>query len=122
MGCAAALATIDVIDAPGFLDDVRAKGARLTAALRGVADEHPSLGEVRGPGLMVGCEIVDGAGRPDAGRAGAITRHCVDPGRVLFMTAGSFGNVVRWIPPLIATDDELDRGVAAFAAALANTG
>ena len=121
MGCAAALATIDVIDAPAFLDGVRAKGARLTSALRALADEQPALGDVRGPGLMVGCEIVDGAGEPDAARAGAITRHCVDHGRVLFMTAGSFGNVVRWIPPLIATDEQLDRGVQAFAAALGAT-
>ncbi len=121
IGCAAALSTIDVIDAPGFLDTVRAKGARLTAALRAVAADHPALGDVRGPGLMVGCEIVDAAGRPDAARAGAITHHCVDHGRVLFMTAGSFGNVVRWIPPLIATDDQLDAGVTAFAAALAAT-
>ena len=121
MGCAAALATIDVIDAPAFLDGVRAKGARLTSALRALADEQPALGDVRGPGLMVGCEIVDGAGEPDAARAGAITRHCVDHGRVLFMTAGSFGNVVRWIPPLIATDEQLDRGVRAFAAALGAT-
>ena len=37
------------------------------------------------------------------------------------MTAGSFGNVVRWIPPLVATDDQLDDGVAAFGAALAGT-
>ena len=71
MGCAAALATIDVIDAPGFLDDVRAKGARLTSALRAVAAEQPALGDVRGPGLMVGCEIVDAAApaRRGAGRS-----------------------------------------------------
>lgn len=66
--------------------------------------------------------IVDGAGRPDTARAGAITRHCVEHGRVLFMTAGSFGNVVRWIPPLIATDEQLAVGVEAFAAALSATG
>jgi 4-aminobutyrate aminotransferase-like enzyme len=121
IGCAAALATIDVLDAPGFLESVRAKGARLTAALNAVAAAEPALGDVRGPGLMIGCEIVDADGRPDAARAGAITRHCVEHGRVLFMTAGSFGNVVRWIPPLVATEVQLDEGVAAFGAALEAT-
>jgi len=121
IGCAAALATIDVLDAPGFLESVRAKGTRLTAALQDLAVDGSGLGDVRGPGLMVGCEIVDDTGRPDAARAAAITHHCVDHGRVLFMTAGSFGNVVRWIPPLVATDDQLDAGVTAFAAALAAT-
>jgi 4-aminobutyrate aminotransferase-like enzyme len=70
---------------------------------------------------MIGCEIIDADGRPDAARAAAVTRRCLEAGRVLFMTAGSFGNVVRWIPPLIATDEQLDEGVAAFAAALAAT-
>jgi len=121
IGCAAALATIDVLDAPGFLESVRAKGTRLTAALQDLAVDGSGLGDVRGPGLMVGCEIVDDTGRPDAARAAAITHHCVDHGRVLFMTAGSFGNVVRWIPPLVATDDQLDAGITAFAAALTAT-
>ena len=76
---------------------------------------------MRGPGLMVGCELVDDRSGPDAGRVAAVVAHCRDEGRLLLMNAGTAGNVVRWMPPLVVTEPEIDRALAAFAAALAAT-
>jgi 4-aminobutyrate aminotransferase len=119
MGCAAALATIDVLTAPGFLDAARARGEQLRARLGALAQHHDAIAEVRGPGLMVGVELLTD-GRPDAALAGALVTHCREVGKVLLMTAGSNANVVRWMPPLVVTEPEIETGVEAFAAALAN--
>jgi 4-aminobutyrate aminotransferase len=121
IGCAAALATIDVLTAPGFMDAVRARGDQLRAGLHGLAADHPGLADVRGPGLMVGCELMTAAGTPDATRTAAVIAHCRDEGSVLLMNAGTDGNVVRWMPPLVVDAAEIDRGLAAFGAALAAT-
>jgi 4-aminobutyrate aminotransferase len=121
IGCAAALATIDVLTGPGFLDHVIARGEQLRSGLARLAVEHPAIGEVRGPGLMVGCELVDATGAPDAARVAAVTAHCRDHGHLLLMNAGTAGNVARWMPPLVVGEAEIDQALAAFAAALAAT-
>jgi 4-aminobutyrate aminotransferase len=121
IGCAAALATIDVLTAPGFMEDVRARGEQLRAGLRAHLDAHAVVADVRGPGLMVGCELMTADGAPDAARVAAVAAHCRDEGRVLLMNAGTAGNVLRWMPPLVVTEAEIDRGLDAFGAALAAT-
>ncbi len=118
IGCAAALATIDVLTAPGFLDDVVARGEQLRAGLSEIARRHPGVGEIRGPGLMVGVEIVGTDGAPDPLRVTEVATHCRDRGRLLLMNAGTAGNVLRWMPPLVVTEAEIDRALAAFGAAL----
>jgi 4-aminobutyrate aminotransferase-like enzyme len=115
IGCAAAVATIDVLTEPGFLDGVRARGEQLRAGLRALADEDPGVVDVRGPGLMVACEL------SDAGRVAAVLRHCLDDGHLILMNAGTFGTVIRWMPPLVVTAAEIDTAVAAFGKALAAT-
>jgi 4-aminobutyrate aminotransferase len=121
LGCAAALATIEVLTGPGFLDAVRARGEQLRAGLRALAEKHPALAEVRGPGLMVGCELLDADRQPLGARAAAVIAHCRTEGRVLLMSAGTDGNVVRWMPPLVVSEAEIDRALGAFAGALAAT-
>ncbi len=121
IGCAAALATIDVLTAPGFLDNVNARGEQLRAGLRALAADHPAIIDVRGPGLMVGCELVDASGAPDAARVAAIAAHCRDDGRLLLMNAGTAGNVLRWMPPLVVTEAEIERALTVFGAALVAT-
>lgn len=115
MGCAAAIATIDVLTETGFLDGVRARGEQLRAGLRALADEDPGIVDVRGPGLMVACEL------SDAGRVAAVLRHCLDDGHLILMNAGTFGTVIRWMPPLVVSAAEIDTGLAAFGKALAAT-
>jgi 4-aminobutyrate aminotransferase-like enzyme len=112
MGCAAALATLEVLTADGFLDAVRERGVQLTAGLGRLAAHHDEIRDVRGPGLMVGVEV------KDAATATALTDACREDGRLLLMTAGADGNVVRWMPPLVVTSAEIDRALDVFGAAL----
>lgn len=111
VGQAAAVATIGVIEREGLAENARRLGERLTARLDEIAERHTDFRQVRGPGLMVGCEFAAGA----AGKtqATAIAKRCVDAG-LLLLTCGTHGNVVRWIPPLVVTEAELDEGLAIF--------
>ena len=115
IGCAAAIATIDVLTEPGFLDAVNARGDQLRAGLRELAKDDGDIAEVRGPGLMVACELADPA------RVPRLTQHCLDEGRLILMNAGTFGDAIRWMPPLVVTESEIDQGLAVFAKALAAT-
>ncbi|MDQ1532668.1 MAG: 4-aminobutyrate aminotransferase [Actinomycetota bacterium] len=121
IGCAAALATIDVIESEHLADNARDQGRRLVDALAKLQADDPGIGDVRGLGLMIGTEMVDADGAPAAARTAAILRHCLDESNVIFMNCGTGGNVLRWMPPLIVSAGEIDRGVAAFAAALKAT-
>lgn len=119
IGCAAALATIDVLTAPGFLDTVQARGEQLMAGLREIAaaDPSPATGvvQVRGLGLMVGTEFADAA------RVAAIQQHCLRQGHLILMNAGTYGRCLRWMPPLVVTEQEVEQALAAFAAAVKAT-
>ena len=119
MGCAAALATIDVLSEPGFMDHVNARGDQLRAGLRELAVTHPSIVDVRGPGLMVAAEFRDpGTLAPDAARTAAVIAHCREHGKLLLMNAGTWGNVIRFMPPLVVTETEMDEALDALRAAL----
>jgi 4-aminobutyrate aminotransferase-like enzyme len=122
IGCAAALATIDVLTEPGFVDAVNARGEQLRAGLRTIVADHGLTAEVRGPGLMVGLELGDAAhGEHDSARIGQVIAHCRDEGHVLLMNAGTYGNVVRFMPPLVVTGAEVQTALDAVAAAVAAT-
>ncbi|MFU8888567.1 MAG: aspartate aminotransferase family protein [Trueperaceae bacterium] len=118
---AAALATIEVMLEERLPENAAARGARLIAGLRDLQAREPGIGDVRGLGLMVGVEFVDAHGRPDAARAKAVQRACLDE-RLLLLTCGTFENVIRWIPPLVVSDAQIDDALALFARALAATG
>jgi len=115
IGCAAALATIEVMSEPGFMDNVRARGNQLRDGLSELKERYPVLRQVRGPGLMVGASFEDPARVPE------VIRHCLREGRLILMNAGTYGNIVRWMPPLIVTSSEIDEAVSAFANALKAT-
>lgn len=119
IGCAAALATLEIITAPGFLAEVQLRGDQLRLGLQALADQYPSIGDVRGLGLMIGTQIVDPAsGQPDPAGAADLQRHCREVGRLLLAGAGTDGSVVRWMPPLVVTASEVEQALAAFADAL----
>jgi 4-aminobutyrate aminotransferase len=115
IGCAAALATIEIMSEPGFFENVRARGEQLSGSLTALMADDPGLVQVRGPGLMVGT-VFD-----DAARVLRVIQHCLVEGRLILMNAGTYGNVVRWMPPLVVTADDIDEGVQAFANALKAT-
>jgi 4-aminobutyrate aminotransferase-like enzyme len=115
MGCAAALATIDVLTEPGFLDNVHARGTQLIDALRNLQQLDNSLLHVRGRGLMVATEF------DTADRAAAIVEHCLTEGHVILMRAGTRNRTIRWMPPLVVTSDEVNEAVSAFESAIRAT-
>ena len=112
LGCAAALATIEVMSEPGFMDNVRSRGSQLRDALSELKEHYPVLRQVRGPGLMVGASF------EDAGVVPGVLEHCRREGRLILMSAGTDGNIVRWMPPLVVTAAEIDEAVGAFSNAL----
>ena len=115
IGCAAALATIDVLCEAGFLEAVRQRGEQLLAGLMKVTAGDAGVGDVRGLGLMVGVELGDPA------RVAAVQRRCLEDGHLILMNAGSHGEVIRWMPPLVVTSEEIDVALDVFGAALRAT-
>jgi 4-aminobutyrate aminotransferase len=115
IGCAAALATIEVITAPGFLDNVHARGNQLIDALREMQQLDSSLRYVRGRGLMVATEFDS----PE--RAGAVVEHCLRESHVILMSAGTRNRTIRWMPPLVVTSAEISEAVQAFESAIRAT-
>jgi 4-aminobutyrate aminotransferase len=73
------------------------------------------INQVRGPGLMVGTSFAD------SGRVAPVIQHCLRDGRLILMNAGTYGNIIRWMPPLVVTADEIDEAVQAFTNALKAT-
>jgi len=110
LSCAAALATLDVLEAQGCYDRARLLGERALDRLRRAAAGSAVL-DVRGIGLMIGLELTDGA----AGRR--VATRCLDDGLIV-LTCGPDSNVVRLAPPLTISDAELDQGLDILAAAL----
>jgi 4-aminobutyrate aminotransferase len=112
VACAAALATLDVIDDEGLAANAERLGARLLTGLRERAEGHPAVAEVRGRGLMVGIEFADGARltpRPELAKAllaFALAQN------LLLLSCGTHGQVVRVIPPLVTTEDEIERAIS----------
>lgn len=121
MGCAAALATLEVMTEPGFLERAAQLGARFRAGLDELAARHPAIGENRNLGAMLATELVDAEGCPDPARTAAVLRHLLHEERIVVMSCGPFGSTVRWIPPLVLTDEQLDHALAGFDRALAAT-
>lgn len=115
IGCAAAIATIDVLTEPGFLANAEARGEQLRTGLRVLAAEDGGIADVRGPGLMVASELADPA------RVPIVLKHCLDDSHLILMNAGTFGTVIRWMPPLVVSEAEIDTALDAFAKALAAT-
>lgn len=122
MGCAAALATLDVLTEEGFLDHVAERGRQLHTGLVELTEGDPGVAEVRGLGLMVAAEFRHPAtGQPDTVRVAAVLEHCLREGHLILMTAGTYSNVIRWMPPLVVSEAEVDEALRVFDKALKAT-
>jgi len=116
IGCAAALAVLKVFNDEQLLARSRALGERLTAGLRRIAAEVPAIGDVRGLGAMVAVELFEqgDTARPDA----ALTRQAVAEAArrgLILLSCGTYGNVIRVLVPLTASDLLVDEGLALLA-------
>jgi 4-aminobutyrate aminotransferase len=118
VACAAAVATIQVMREEGLIENAEARGEQLMTGLRRLQERYPGIGEVRGLGLMVGVEFTDRQGKPDKKTAKAVQQACLDE-HLLLLTCGTWDNTIRFIPPLVATSEQIGDGLARFARALA---
>jgi 4-aminobutyrate aminotransferase len=115
VSCAAALATLDVIEDEDLVANARARGAQLLGGLRELQADHGAIGDVRGLGCMVGVEFVkpgEGDGRvPNPALTKRVIGEALDR-QLIVLSAGSYVNVSRLIPPLVTTTDEVDRALS----------
>ncbi|MBU6255940.1 MAG: aspartate aminotransferase family protein [Chloroflexi bacterium] len=121
VACAAALATLDVLEEEQLVANAAARGAQMLDGLRAIAAGRRAIGDVRGIGLMLALEFVkpdEGDGRvpdPDTVKrviAEAAERH------LLLLSAGAYAQVIRIIPPLVTTAAEVDQALEIISASL----
>jgi 4-aminobutyrate aminotransferase/(S)-3-amino-2-methylpropionate transaminase len=119
VACAAALAAIEMIRAPAFLERAAAVGEVMRSTMLGWKERSPLIGDVRGLGAMMLCELVLDHDRkePAAAQTLEIIRHAVANG-LLLIRAGLFSNCVRLLPPLVISDDELHEGLSVLGRAV----
>jgi 4-aminobutyrate aminotransferase len=114
------VAVLDTIRDEGLLANAVARGAELVAGLGSIAAEDDRIGDIRGPGLMIGVEFVRDRGtrEPDGTLPDRLSTACADDG-LLVLTCGSNHEVMRWIPPLDVTAAEISESVEIFGESLA---
>jgi 4-aminobutyrate aminotransferase/(S)-3-amino-2-methylpropionate transaminase len=121
LACAAALAVIETIEAEDLLSRARAIEERLLGRLRDLQASDPRIGDVRGRGAMIAAEFVDPAtGNPDGAVAKAVAAYAHSQG-VITLTCGTWGNVIRFLPPLSISDELLDEALDVLTTALEET-
>ncbi|MFC5930505.1 4-aminobutyrate--2-oxoglutarate transaminase [Cryobacterium melibiosiphilum] len=117
LACVAALATIATYESENLVGRARQIGAIITASLTAIDD--PRIGEVRGRGAMMALELIDPAtGEPDAALTGRVLASAHAQG-VLLLGCGTYGNVIRLLPPLSITDALLREALQVLAEVLA---
>jgi 4-aminobutyrate aminotransferase / (S)-3-amino-2-methylpropionate transaminase / 5-aminovalerate transaminase len=120
IACAAALGAMEAIREEKLVERAREIGAILHSALTAMAAKYPVIGDVRGRGAMQAIEIVmAGSKEPNPAAMASVIKYCQQQG-VLILTAGTYGNVIRFLPPLVISDELLNEALAildqAFAA------
>jgi 4-aminobutyrate aminotransferase / (S)-3-amino-2-methylpropionate transaminase / 5-aminovalerate transaminase len=119
VACAAALATIETIEADGLLERARQIERLMKDRLLALQAADDRIGDVRGRGAMIAVEFVKpDTAEPDAALTNALAAAAIAAG-VIVLTAGTFGNVVRFLPPLTISDELLVEGLDVVAELLA---
>jgi len=119
VACAAGIAVLETFQGQRLVDNAAVRGAELLAGLGRIAAEDDRIGDVRGPGLMIGVEMVkDRASREgDSELADSLIARAADLG-LLILTSGPAHQVIRWIPPIDVTSAEIVEGLEIFGEAL----
>jgi 4-aminobutyrate aminotransferase/(S)-3-amino-2-methylpropionate transaminase len=118
IACAAALAVFDIIASEGLLERARRIGEVALPRLEKVVSVDGPVGHVRGRGAMIALELVGPDGRrPDPATTQRVATACHQEG-LLILTAGTYGNVLRLLPPLVISDQLLDDGLGILESAL----
>jgi 4-aminobutyrate aminotransferase len=126
VACAAGVATVRAIREERLLENAVERGRQLMAGLRRLQADFPGIGDVRGLGLMIATEFTQppltspaqaGGRQPDTATAKAVVKAAQESG-LLLLTCGTYDNVIRWIPPLVVTQSQVNEALSIFAAAL----
>ncbi len=118
VACAAGVATIRAMKEEKMLENANERGLQLMTGLRKLQEEYPQIGDVRGKGLMIGVEFMVGD-RPDKSKPMVKDIvHAAEDQNLLLLTCGTYDNVVRWIPPLNVTSEQINDGLKIFEGAL----
>jgi len=122
VACAAGIAVLETILGQDLVANAATRGAELSAGLRTIAAEDMRIGDVRGPGLMIGVEFVKDreTREPDGTTCELVIQRCADEG-LLVISCGTEHNVIRWIPPIDVTSAEIDEALGIFRRVLATT-
>ncbi len=117
VSAAAGVATIQAIREENMLENARVRGGQLVSGLRHLQEQFPVIGDVRGLGLMVGVEFRDAQGKPDKPTAKDVIHACLDR-KLMLLTCGPWDNTIRFIPPLVVSQTQIQQGLDIFKAAL----
>ncbi len=105
IACAAALGAIETIQSEKLVDRANQIGKVMVDALTEMQKKYPVIGEIRGRGAMIAIELVQpGSKEPNGEIMGKVVKYAQSKG-VLFLTAGTYGNVLRFLPPLVISDE-----------------
>jgi 4-aminobutyrate aminotransferase/(S)-3-amino-2-methylpropionate transaminase len=117
IACAAALGAIETIEKENLVERAREIEKILFSALRAIAAKHPEIGDIRGRGAMVAIELIKpGSKDPNPELMAKVIKYCQSKG-VLILTAGTYGNVIRFLPPLVISDEILNDALSVLAEA-----
>jgi 4-aminobutyrate aminotransferase len=117
LACAAAVATIRAMREERLVENAARLGGLLKSELAGVQRRRRAIGDVRGLGMMIGVELVREDGGPDAALCKQVLAGCRERG-LLLLNCGSYDNVVRFIPPLVASEEQVRQAASIFEEAL----
>ena len=117
VACAAGVATIRAMRDEDMIGNAARRGVQLASGLRKLQEEYPVIGDVRGLGLMVATEFRTPENKPDKNTAKAII-HAAQERNLLLLSCGTYDNSIRWIPPLVVTEKQINDALGIFVEAL----
>jgi len=113
VACAASVATIKAMRDEKMPENAQIRGTQLINHLRRIQLDYPVIGDVRGLGLMIGIEFRSPDRKPDKTTTKAVVQACFER-KLMLLTCGTYDNVIRWIPPLIVTERQIDEAIGIF--------
>jgi 4-aminobutyrate aminotransferase/(S)-3-amino-2-methylpropionate transaminase len=117
LACAAAVAVLEEVRRPEFLERARELGEVIRSRLDEIAERNPAVGQVRGLGPMLALELAE----PSPALARAVTTTAREKGLIL-LSCGLDGNVIRILVPLVISDSDLARGLELLEESLVDAG
>jgi 4-aminobutyrate aminotransferase len=120
VACAAGVATIQAMREEDMPGNAALRGIQLMTGLRKLQEQYPLIGDVRGLGLMIGTEFTSNGKPAEKALIKGVVHACEEAG-LLLLTCGTYDNVIRWIPPLVVNEAQINEALGIFAEALKTT-